>query len=113
MQIAYVDTENKNSYVDGIRRAFICNVRQLNQLIQFHLFAFSFRSYYSRILYQIITNLKGTRRNFFLVNNTGLIPLEPVSFRYKRMYNPTFVVACFNIFLFICIEIQCARAFIL
>lgn len=26
MQIAYVGTENKNSCVDGIRRAFICNV---------------------------------------------------------------------------------------
>jgi len=50
MQIAYVDTENKNSCADGIRRAFICNVRQLNRLIQFHLSAFSFRSYHANII---------------------------------------------------------------
>lgn len=50
MQIAYVDTENKNSCVDGIRRAFICNVRQLNRLIQFHLSAFSFRGYHANII---------------------------------------------------------------
>lgn len=50
MQIAYVDTKNKNSCVDGIRRAFICNVRQLNRLIQFHLFAFSFHSYHANII---------------------------------------------------------------
>lgn len=33
MQVAYADTKNKNAWVDGIRRAFICNVRQLNWLI--------------------------------------------------------------------------------
>lgn len=32
MQIAYVDTKNKNSRADEIRRAIICNVRQLNRL---------------------------------------------------------------------------------
>jgi len=33
MQVAYVDMKNKNACVDGIRHAFICNVRQLNWLI--------------------------------------------------------------------------------
>lgn len=50
MQIVYVDTDNKNSRVDGIRCAFICNVRQLNRLIQFHLSTFSFRSYHAKII---------------------------------------------------------------
>jgi len=33
MQVAYADAKYKNSHVDGFRRAFVRNVRQLNRLI--------------------------------------------------------------------------------
>lgn len=61
MQIAYADAKNKNSRADEIRRAFICNVRQLNRLIQFHLSAFSFRGYRANIISnctRLIINLR-------------------------------------------------------
>lgn len=69
MQVAYADTKNKNACVDGIRRAFICNVRQLNWLIEFLLSAFSFRSYYANIIFDCLRLVTNFTENFILSKN--------------------------------------------
>lgn len=77
---------------DEIRRAFICNVRQLNRLIQFHLSAFSFRGYHANIISnctRLIINLReyiaiSSKNNCFSIfSSSSSILAVSVTFRRR------------------------------